>query len=91
MKCTTRFEVKVLPVNINVGICKSTNESTIIINIFKLLGSYMFRHQMCHHQGAWFVTLLNYISTIAAIVKIKKVRTGQTQQQHQHTGESIIK
>ena len=26
----------------------------------------MFRHQMCHPQGACFVTLLNYISTIAA-------------------------
>ena len=20
----------------------------------------MFRHQICHPQGAWFVTLLNY-------------------------------
>ena len=51
----------------------------------------MFRHQMCHRQGACFDTLLNYRSTVAGIVKIKKVRTGQTQQQHQHTGESIIK
>ena len=42
-------------------ICMSTKESTIIIN--KLLGSYMFRHQMCHSQGACLVTLLNYIST----------------------------
>ena len=29
----------------------------------------MFRHQMCHPQGACFVTLLNYISTIAALAK----------------------
>ena len=33
----------------------------------------MFRHQMCHPQGARFVTLLNYISTIAALVKINKI------------------
>ena len=26
----------------------------------------MFRHQMCHPQGACFVTSLNYIGTIAA-------------------------
>ena len=32
----------------------------------------MFRHQMCHPQAACFVTLLNYISTIAALVKINK-------------------
>ena len=56
----------------------------------------MFRHQMCHPQGAFFVTSLNYISTIAVLAKINKVfknvpagygtyRTGQAQQQHQHT------
>ena len=33
----------------------------------------MFLHQMCHPQGACFVTLLNYISTIAALAKIDKV------------------
>ena len=33
----------------------------------------MFRHQMCHHQGACFVTLPNYISTIATLVKINKI------------------
>ena len=38
----------------------------------KLLCSYMFRHQMCHPQAACSVTLLNYISTIAALVKINK-------------------
>ena len=27
----------------------------------------MFRQKMCHHQGACFVTLLNYISTIAQL------------------------
>jgi hypothetical protein len=60
---------------------------------------------MCHPQGAFFVTSLNYLSTITAVAKINKafktlklpnvvkwlilhacpVRTGQTQQQHQHT------
>ena len=30
----------------------------------------MFRHQMCHPQGACFVTLLNYISTIAAELQL---------------------
>ena len=33
----------------------------------------MFRHQMYHPQGACLVTLLNYISTIAALVKINKI------------------
>ena len=33
----------------------------------------MFRHQMCHPQGACFVTLPNYVSTIAAVVKINKI------------------
>ena len=33
----------------------------------------MFRHQMCHPQEACFVTLPNYISTIAALVKINEV------------------
>ena len=32
----------------------------------------MFRHQMCHPQGARFVTLPNYISIIAALVKTNK-------------------
>ena len=32
----------------------------------------MFRHQMCHPQAARFITLPNYISTIAALVKINK-------------------
>jgi hypothetical protein len=31
----------------------------------------MFRQQMCHPQGACFVTLLNYISTIAALKHLK--------------------
>ena len=33
----------------------------------------MFRHQMCHPQRACFVTLLNYISKIAALAKINKI------------------
>ena len=33
----------------------------------------MFRHQMFHPQGACLVTLLNYISTIAAFAKFNKV------------------
>ena len=33
----------------------------------------MFRHQMCRPQGACFVTLLHYVSTVAALVKINKV------------------
>ena len=33
----------------------------------------MFRHQMCHPQGAFFVTLLNYVSKIASFAKINKV------------------
>ena len=34
----------------------------------------MFRHQMCHPQGICFVTKLpNYISTIAALVKINEI------------------
>ena len=32
----------------------------------------MFRHRMCHPQGACFVTLPNYINKIAAL-KINKV------------------
>ena len=32
----------------------------------------MFRHQMCHLQGE-FITLLSYVSTIAALVKINKI------------------
>jgi hypothetical protein len=33
----------------------------------------MFRQQVCHPQGARFVTMLNYISTIAALAKINKI------------------
>ena len=33
----------------------------------------MFRHQMCHPQGACFITLPNYVSKIAALLKINKV------------------
>ena len=33
----------------------------------------MFRLQMCHPQVPGFVTLLNYISTIAVLAKINKV------------------
>ena len=33
----------------------------------------MFRHQICHPQVACFVTLLNYICTIAALAKINNV------------------
>ena len=33
----------------------------------------MFRHQMCHPQGACFITLPNYTSTIAAVVKCNKI------------------
>ena len=33
----------------------------------------MFRHQMCHLQVARFVTLLNYISTIATLAKLNQV------------------
>ena len=51
-----------------------TNESTIIINIiYELLCSYMFRHQICHLQGARSVISLNYIYTNAVCVKINKV------------------
>ena len=32
----------------------------------------MFRHQMCHPQGACFVTLPNYMSKIGALAKINK-------------------
>ena len=59
-------------------VCKSTKENTIIINIFKLLGSYMFRQQMCPHQGAclhYFAKLHSYncSSSRAAIVQITYV------------------
>jgi hypothetical protein len=30
----------------------------------------MFRHQMCHPLGAFFITLPNYISTIAALLQL---------------------
>jgi hypothetical protein len=33
----------------------------------------MFRHQMCHPQGTYFVTFLNYLSAISALAKINKV------------------
>ena len=32
----------------------------------------MFRQQMCHPQGAGFITLQNYIRTIASLVGINK-------------------
>ena len=32
----------------------------------------MFRHQMCHTHRACLINLPNYISTIAALVKINK-------------------
>ena len=55
-------------------IYNSTNESIFTINlIYKVLGSYMFRHQICHLQGARSVTLLNYIYTITVFIKINKV------------------
>ena len=41
----------------------------------------MFRHQMCHPQGACFVTLLNYISTIAALLQLYEGRTESHEQQ----------
>ena len=34
----------------------------------------MFRHQMCHPQGTSSVTLLNYISKIAAVAKINLLK-----------------
>ena len=33
----------------------------------------MFRHQMCHSQGPCFVTLLNYVSTIAVLARTAKL------------------
>jgi hypothetical protein len=33
----------------------------------------MFRHQICHPQGACFVTLPKHLSTITALVKIMYV------------------
>ena len=33
----------------------------------------MFRHQLCHPRGACFVTLPNYVSTIASFAKINKI------------------
>ena len=35
-----------------------------------MLGFYMFQHSICHIQGTYSVTLLNYIYTIAVLVKI---------------------
>ena len=35
----------------------------------------MFQHQTCHPQGACFVTLLNYVSKIAALAKINNFIT----------------
>ena len=55
-------------------VCKSTNESTIIINIFKLLGSYMFRHHCVIITKLAFITSPNYIRTVAAVVKINKIK-----------------
>ena len=60
--------------NISFIICKSTNESTIIINIFKLLGSYMFRHHCVIIRELAFITSPNYIRTVAAVVKINKIK-----------------
>ena len=40
--------------------------------MYELLGSYMFRHQIWHLQGARSVTLPNYIYTNAILTKIKK-------------------
>ena len=54
-------------------ICNSTNESKGIMNIFKFLGSFMSRHQMCIIRGLVFITLPNYISTISALFKINKI------------------
>ena len=51
-------------------ICKSTNGSTIITNIFKLLGSYMFRQHCVILRELAFITLPNYISTIAALLQL---------------------
>ena len=54
-------------------IYNSTNESTFTINIiYDLLGSYMFRHQICHPQRAGSVTLPSYIRTNVVRVKINK-------------------
>ena len=41
----------------------------------------MFRHQICHPQGACYVTLLSYIITIVALVKINKIFKTLTAQQ----------
>jgi hypothetical protein len=49
-------------------IYKSTNESTVIVNIFKLLGSYMFRHHCVMIRERAVITLPNYISIIAAAI-----------------------
>ena len=50
------------------------NKAHFTINIiYKLLCSYMFRHQICHPQGARSVTMPNYIYTNAVHVKINKV------------------
>ena len=38
--------------------------------MYKLLGCYMFRHQLCHPQGACFFTLLNYMSIIAVLAAV---------------------
>ena len=50
---------------ISLFVCKSTNERTIIINMFKLLGCYMFRH---HCVVIRELALPNYISAVAALV-----------------------
>ena len=33
----------------------------------------MFRHKLCHPQGAFFVNLPNYVSTIATLARINKI------------------
>jgi hypothetical protein len=41
--------------------------------IYKLLGTYVFRHKICHPQGTRFFTMLIYISKIAALTRINKM------------------
>ena len=41
--------------------------------MFKLLGSYMFRHHCVIIRELAFISLPNYIRTIASLVKINKI------------------
>ena len=41
--------------------------------MFKLLGNYVFRHHSVFLRMFPFIILPNYISTIAALVKINKI------------------